>query len=122
MLGSPRGHWAEEMDEREGPPGNLSPGSIVIDIGGNVGAGVVRMPEALAGHEVEIRRTEEVWSGIHTGIRSGDALGCFAVFGGLKAGTYEIRIKGTDGPPQDLCIEGGEVTEVMWQEVSRQRN
>jgi hypothetical protein len=106
------------MVDREAPAGNLSPGSIVIDIGDDVGAGVIRMPEALEGYEVELRRAGDEWAGIHTGIRPGGVLGCFAVFGSLLAGTYEIRIKGSEGPVQDLRIEGAEVAEVMWSDVA----
>jgi hypothetical protein len=89
-------------------------GSVVIDIGGNIGAAVISMPDEFTGQEVEIRRTGIAWDGTHTGIRPSAALYSFAVFGSLLAGDYEIRIKGTCEPVQSIHIRGAEVSQLTW--------
>jgi hypothetical protein len=96
------------------PPGVLTGGSVVLDIGGQIGAAIIRMSDHSNGKELEIRRTDVDWDGTHTGIRRGGACGSFAIFGSLAAGDYEIRMKGTLDPIQSLHVEGGEVSQVDW--------
>jgi hypothetical protein len=91
-------------------PGVLTGGSVVLDIGGEVGAAVICMSDQSNGTELEIRRKDGDWDGTHTGIRRGDACGSFAIFGSLPAGDYEIRVKGTFDPIESLHVEGGEVS------------
>lgn len=102
------------MHHTEAQPGALTAGSVVVDIGGDVGAAVISMPDESTAREVEIRRAGVVWDGTHTGIRPSGHLGSFAVFGSLLAGDYEIRIKGTTAPVRALHIEGAEVSQLAW--------
>ena len=106
------------MHHSEAQPGALTPGSVVIDIGGDIGAAVISMPDESTGKEVEIRRRGVTWDGTHTGIRPSGALGSFAAFGSLSAGDYEIRIKGTTEPVQALHVRGAQVSQLTWCGVS----
>ena len=105
------------MQHTEAQPGALAAGSVVIDIGGDIGAAVIKMPDASTGNEVEIRRTGANWDGIHTGIRPSGNLGSFAVFGSLPAGDYEIRMKGTTEAVQAIHVIGAEVVQLTWGRV-----
>jgi hypothetical protein len=92
-------------------------GSVAVEIGGVMGAVVVQMTAEHRSEELEIRPVGEEWMGTHTGIRpSGvaSAPGLFAVFGSLKEGSYEMRIKGTDGPSNVLEVRGGELQQIEW--------
>ena len=93
-------------------------GSVVIDIGGDIGAAIISMADEFTGQEVEIRRRGAAWDGTHTGIRPSGPLGSYAVFGSLMAGDYEIRIKGNSDPVQAIHIRGAEVSEWTWLGVS----
>ena len=102
------------MANTEAEPGVLTGGSVVLDIGGEIGAAIIRMNDHSNGKELEIRRTDVDWDGTHTGIRRGGAGGSFAIFGSLPAGYYEIRLKGILDPIQSFHVEGGEVSQVAW--------
>src|SRR6185369_9072671 len=80
----------------ETPMGPSSVASVVVDIGGEVGAAVVYVPEALAGHELEVRAVGTEWTGTHTAVRerrAGDAPVWAACFGALAIGRYEVRVR-----------------------------
>jgi hypothetical protein len=101
----------------ETPQGPSSAASVIADIGGDVGAGVLFVPEALAGHEIEIRAMGCEWDGTHTGIRErriGDAAVWAAFFGSLAAGHYELRVRDHGARVIELEIRGGEITEARW--------
>ncbi len=95
-------------------------GSVVLDIGGTVGAGVVYVDPGLSGAEIEIRRPPAPWDGRHTQARRrlipGGTAMCAAVFESLAEGFYELRLR----PPVPagvvvaLEIRGGAVTELGW--------
>jgi hypothetical protein len=106
------------MHHTEVQPGALVAGSVVLDIGGDIGAALISMPDETTGMEVEIRRTDDPWDGTHTGIRPSGPLGSFAVFGRLRAGDYEIRVKGSTDPVLALQIVGSEVSQLTWRSVS----
>ena len=44
-------------------------GSVLIDIGNDVGAVVVTTPSSLIGSEIEIRRCGTSWDGTHVAVR-----------------------------------------------------
>lgn len=93
-------------------------GTVVLNIGGESGAAVIYTDASLGGSEIEIRPVGQPWEGMHTGIRQRDLQDemCFAaVFGTIAAGSYQLRIKGTDSEPI-LAIEvsGGGITEANW--------
>ena len=101
----------------EAPLGPSPAASVVVDIGGEVGAAVVYVPGALAGHELEIRGVGTEWTGTHTAVRErlvGDAPVWAACFGALGAGRYEVRVRGHGTRAVELAVRGGEVTEADW--------
>jgi hypothetical protein len=104
-------------------------GSVVLDVGGSVGAAIVHTGAPMAGEEIEIRRFGNEWDGTHTAIRQrhlGEVVAFAGVFGSLEAGRYQLRIKpGTHAGPSghdrdtgepvlDLVVAGGAVTQVDW--------
>jgi hypothetical protein len=117
-------------------------GSVVLDIGADVGAVVVSTPTALAGAEIEIcpaghrgERPDEGhgwWSGEWRGHGHGHAHGpawphvgvlrrdtsagvrYAAVFPGLRAGSYELWLRPAEPTAIVVAVLGGRVTEVGW--------
>ena len=88
---------------------------MLLDIGGDVGAAIVRTPASLVGFEIEIRRCGTAWDGTHVAVRarhlSGSVLHA-AVFPALRLGDYEVRLRGdVEGPVATLTVEGGRVSE-----------
>jgi hypothetical protein len=112
------------MTGREAPaaePG-LPPsrqGSVVLDIGGDVGAAIVYLPAGLTGREIEIRRAGAAWDGVHTAVRErrlGSITRFAAVFGALPAGSYQLRVRhgGADPVVLQVEVDGGAITESAW--------
>jgi hypothetical protein len=100
----------------EHDPGPSRSGSVVLDIGGDIGAAVVRAPASLAGVEIEIRRMEDPWEGRHVSVRArhvAPGVVHAAVFEALERGSYEVRVRGGAAcePPCTFEIVGGRVTE-----------
>jgi hypothetical protein len=91
-------------------------GSVLLDIGGDVGAAIVRTPAAWVGSEIEIRPCGAAWDGTHVAVRERHVLGGVvhaALFSGLAHGDYEVRRKGdAGGPGATLTVEGGRVGEI----------
>jgi hypothetical protein len=101
-----------------GPSG---PASVVIDIGGEIGAAVVLTPAQLAGREIEIRPRDGEWDGTHTAVRErhvSTATVYAAVFGSLREGSYDLRIRGgaREEPQLVLHVHGGSVANALWPE------
>ena len=104
------------------PPSEQPPdaaGIVIIDIGGDTGAAVIRTSHELAGAEIEIRAAGGEWDGSHTAVWERQGPGTTAtaaVFGSLRAGCYELRIKDTAGTehPAPVVVEGAQVTWVTW--------
>jgi hypothetical protein len=89
-------------------------GSVVVDIGGDVGAAIVSTPASLVGSEIEIRPCGSSWDGTHVAVRerqvSRGELHA-ALFPGLKQGTYEVRLRGDDaGAVATFTVTGGRVS------------
>lgn len=89
-------------------------GSVLLDIGGDVGAAIVSTPASLLGSEIEIRRCGTAWDGTHVAVRARHVSGGVvhaALFSGLADGLYEVRLRGdVDGPTALLRVEGGQVS------------
>jgi hypothetical protein len=97
-----------------GPTGAAT---VLTDIGGDVGAAVVYVPEHLAGLEIEIRAVGAEWDGTHTGVRErhvGGAVLHAGFFGTLHAGRYEVRLRDDDARAVPIEVCGGAVTEARW--------
>jgi hypothetical protein len=90
-------------------------GSVVLAIGGDVGAVIVAAPASLAGQEIEIRRCGSPWGGTHVAVRARhlpDGVIHAALFEALRVGEYEVRIRADNAaePNTRLVIEGGRVS------------
>jgi hypothetical protein len=107
------------MAERsaEVPPGPSQAGSVMADIGGDVGAAILYVPAALAGLEIEIRRVGRDWDGTHTAVRERhvkDRILWAAFFGSLPAGRYEARVRADPSTTTVVDVSGGQVAETQW--------
>jgi hypothetical protein len=80
----------------ESDPGHSLPAnSVFLGTGPDRGAAIVFTGEALEGSDLEIRRAGGPWAGIRAGVERRDLKEavCFAaVFPGLAAGDYQVRI------------------------------
>src|SRR6516165_6041226 len=89
-------------------------GSVLADIGGDVGAAILHVPPSFAGREIEIRAAGTAWDGTHTGVRERHVQGSVfwaAFFGSLRAGRYELRLRGDGSRTVAIEVVGGRVTE-----------
>jgi len=98
----------------ESPAGASFEGSVVIDIGGRVGALVVYTDAAVAGLEIEVTPTDGAGPPTHTAVRErrlprGTRFA--AVFPALPAGSYRLPPIGS-APGRDVTVGPGRVTEV----------
>lgn len=102
------------------PSGVSRAGTVVLEIGGDVGAAVVVVPASLTGVEIEIRSEGDEWAEVHTAVRERELPGGgslqAAVFESLAAGPYQVRVRGGDpgGPTASFAVRGGQVTDVKW--------
>ena len=96
-------------------------GSVLLDIGGDVGAVVVTMPAVMLGKEVEIRPARADGSAHahhpHVAVVNRPAGGIripSLVFPELLEGRYQLVEKGTEATRLSLDVRGGEVTTAAW--------
>ncbi len=91
-------------------------GTVVLDIGGDVGALVVHTPPDLAGLEIELARRDEEQPFVHTAVRERHLPGGTvhaAVFAVVPSGRY--RLVGVGPRPSiPVTVDGGHVTELHW--------
>jgi hypothetical protein len=89
----------------------------VLELGADVGAAVVYTTATLDGAEIEIKpREQDDWDGAHTAVRRrpgrpGSEPQYAALYFGLRAGTYDLRL-GHD--LRSIEVSGGRVTEETW--------
>jgi hypothetical protein len=100
-------------------PAPSSAGSVVLDIGGDVGAAAIYLPASLADLEIEIRAVGDEWAGIHVAVRERllpDAAVWAALFPSLVEGDYEIRVRehAPTGPTALLTVVGARVATLHW--------
>ena len=109
------------MTENENP--HAGQGSVLLDIGGDVGALVVSMPPAMAGVEIEIAPAGEVAHEHQHGHRPHvavvdrpvtDGHQPSLVFPDLVGGSYELFDKGQDTVLLTAEVTGGQVTFLEW--------
>lgn len=97
-------------------------GAVLLDIGGDVGALVVRMPAGLDGLEVELHPVGDPHPhhrhAPHVAVVSrpvaGGGLQPSLVFGEVWAGDYVLTVTGTDDVRVRVHVQGGAVTEADW--------
>jgi hypothetical protein len=109
------------VDGHSHPEKTMAPsgeGTVVLDIGGDTGAVVIHSPGWLDGAELEIRPVGSGWDGTHTSVRRRQLRQgtCFAaVFGAVAGGRHELRVRGSDTPPQlEVLVVGGAISEATW--------
>jgi hypothetical protein len=92
--------------------------SVVIDIGGTIGAVVLRTPGRLDGDEIEAWPEGGSSPVTHAVVRSwqtGRSQLFAAVFPALRAGEYTLRsARDTATAPRKVSVRGGQVTEENW--------
>lgn len=93
-------------------------GSVVLEVGGDIGALVVHVDAGLAGTEIHIRPAGRAQGShhLHTDVRErhlGPTIVHAAVFASLVAGDYELDRPG-GGPTEAVTITGGAVAELDW--------
>ncbi len=91
-------------------------GSVLLDIGGDIGALIVHTPPSLAGVEIEISPAGDPSRRSHTAVRERrgrDHIRYAAIYPTLPAGEYTLWRPG--GPPAaNVVITGGQVAELHW--------
>jgi hypothetical protein len=94
----------------------VHPETVVLDIGGDIGALIIYTEAALRGREIEASPRGSVATRTHVQVLERRINGqpvFAAVFPGLRAGVYDIWEKATT-PSSTVTIVGGEVTTVDW--------
>ena len=94
-------------------------GSVLLDIGGEVGALVVTMPGVMLGEEVELvtRHDPPGHHRPHVAVVPrpvGGGTVPSLVFPELVEGSYALVPKGTDDVHLRVDVHGGEVTSAVW--------
>jgi hypothetical protein len=94
-------------------------GSVLLDIGGDVGALVVTMPPEMLGEEVEVvaPADERGQHRPHVAVVPrplGEGTVPSLVFPELRQGSYALVPKGTDDVHLRVDVRGGEVTSAAW--------
>lgn len=96
--------------------GPTQDGSVLLDIGGNIGALVLHTSAELAGVEIEISRTGDDTHRSHVAVRERRGTGSVryaAIYPALPAGDYTLWRP--DGQPATrVTITGAQVTETAW--------
>ena len=98
------------MHEHPLPPSG--DGSVVLDIGGEVGALVVHTPPELDGHEIDLFPAGSHEPCMHSAVRRREVLGgnrYAAVYPSVIAGEYTL-----EGSSQTVQVLGGSVTELHY--------
>ena len=99
--------------------GPTGPGSVVMELGADIGALVLYTPPGLDGEEIEISRDDEPGGHrTHSQVRARPLPGqtrYAAVYPGLRAGCYTIwRDERT--PAAAVSVTGGQVSSCQWPE------
>jgi hypothetical protein len=100
------------MSEALSPPS--WDGSVVLDIGGDVGALILRTSRHAQGREIELIPDDRSAPEVHSAVRerrAPDGSSFAVVYPQLKEGAYTI-----EGTAQRLTIAGGRVTDVAFHE------
>lgn len=99
------------MSERQLPPS--WDGSVILDIGGDVGALMLRTSPRMVGREIDLTPDNVTLPPTHSAVRerqSVNGLSFAAVYPHLKSGTYTV-----EGSAQRITIEGGRVADVEYE-------
>jgi hypothetical protein len=99
-------------------PGPSGPGTVVLELGGDIGVLILDAPAELAGREVEISPAPIGPGGRRTHAlvrerRTEAGLGYAAVYPGLPAAEYTVW-QDTVTPAGTVTVSGGQVTRYRW--------
>jgi hypothetical protein len=103
----------------ESSPGPSGPGTVVLDIGDDVGALIIIAPAALAGQEIHVSPVHDRAGRTHAVVRErrlGPATCHAAVYPALAAGEYTIW-RDSGRPAGTVSIGGGAATSYCWAEA-----
>ena len=109
---------ADAVVDAENP--HAGQGMVMLDIGGDVGALVVTMPDSMVGQEVEIRpqgsRDHQHYPHVAVHARPTPSGGWVAslVYPSVTAGRYELYVIGTHDVQLRVEVRGGEVATAVW--------
>lgn len=91
-------------------------GSVILDIGGDIGALVLRTTREYFGHEINLMPDEASTPQVHSAVRerrAPEGSSFAAVYPQLKEGDYTI-----EGSTQRLAVQGGQVVDVTLDEIT----
>lgn len=99
--------------------GPTSDGSVMVDIGGIMGALVIMTPSGMVGEEIEISSAGSGPQRVHVAVRErlsrNRPARYGAVFPSIPSGDYVIwRVKGGDEPAGTVTIAPAAVTQLDW--------
>ena len=91
-------------------------GTVIADIGGDIGALVLHTGPEQCGMEIDIEPVDHPGHRSHVAVRerrlaSGATFAAF--YPALAAGEYALHVPAPDGPRR-VTIAGGTITEVAW--------
>ncbi len=103
----------------ESAAGPTGPGSVVMELGADIGALVLYTPPGLDGEEIEISRDDEPRTRrTHSQVRARPMPGqtkYAAVYPGLRAGSYTIW-RDEQTAAATVTVTGGQVSNCHWPE------
>lgn len=109
-------HEYPAVDPEQAQLGPSRAGSVVLDIGGDIGALILAAPESMALVEIEISPAGRDAERTHVAIRERLGPGgksWAAIYPALRAGEYTLW--STTGEPADrITIVGGQVAQLDW--------
>jgi hypothetical protein len=95
-------------------------GTVMLNIGGDIGAMIIHTPGHLHGHEIEVSPVGTPGERTHAAVRAryvrGGVTFC-VVIDALPAGRYLIWQEG-DEPLSEIEVRGGAVAEYTWPETA----
>jgi hypothetical protein len=113
---------AKERSMTEGTAGPTGPGTVLLDLGADIGALILYTPAEMDGVEIEISRDDEPGGAhthrTHSQVRQRpmpSATKYAAVYPGLTEGQYTIW-RDADSTAGTVVITGGQITNYHWPE------
>ncbi|MEZ0092427.1 hypothetical protein [Streptacidiphilus sp. EB129] len=91
-------------------------GSVLVDIGGDIGALIIHTPAGLHGAELELSPADTPGLRTHMAVRERRGHGPTrhaAIFPSLACGTYDVWHP-AGHPAAQVTITGGQVTQLTW--------
>ena len=98
-------------------------GSVILDVGGDIGAVIVSAVEEQCGLEIELVAPAAGVALTHTEVRERrlhEGSVYAAVFPGVPSGAYHLR--DPDGRLSPVLVRGGEITAAPWPEKAELRS